>query len=203
MSSERTLSCVELFQRHLDLFTAESLGLPRMDDTTKWLLYGYLATIKRHFLIKFKLLLRFTIDPDSGIHVNSDRHQKNQSFLSSCVWYFKSEWNRTDGEGPDLWWRVGGVQALLGGVAQWSLVRLVEREGLDLLVLPWGVVRAGQVAAAAVLGAPATSTAHRRIAELGDGARWQRSVVWRKTEMTNVNMRLSWQKKKRFPSLLS
>lgn len=74
---------------------------------------------------------------------------------------------------------MGGVQALLGGVAQGSLLRLVEGERLDLLLLPRGVARAGQVAAAAVLGAPATSTAHRGVAELGDGARWKRSVVWK------------------------
>lgn len=126
--------------------------------------------------------------------LDSPCQQRNQQWLTPekplvlvilvilCLIAFKPEWNRADDEGRDLWWRVGWDQALLGGVAQWALVRLVERERLDLLVLPWRVARAGQVAAAAVLGAPAASTAHRGVAELGDGARWHSSGVWRKTE---------------------
>lgn len=94
----------------------------------------------------------------------------------------------------DLWWRVRWVQALLGGLAQGARMRLVERVGPGAVIVPLWVIRAGHVAAAP--GAPSTSTAARGVAEPGDGARWNssvvciREVIWRRYEGKSVRYEL-------------
>lgn len=61
----------------------------------------------------------------------------------------------------DLWWRVGGVQALLGRPAEGSQMGRVEGVGLEALVVPLGVVGPVDQAVAAVPGSPSPSAAPR------------------------------------------
>lgn len=99
--------------------------------------------------------------------------------------YVMIKYNNMD-DIKDLRWMVRWVQALLRGVGE-AQVRLVQRVELVVVVLPLGVVGAGQVAAAP--GAPGAPAAAGGVTEAGDGARGSRPVVceheliWRKYEM--------------------
>ena len=100
--------------------------------------------------------------------------------------YATIKYNNMDDDNKDLRRRVHWVQALLRGVGE-AQVRLVQRVELAVVVLPLGVVGAGQVAAAP--GAPGTPAAAGGVTEAGDGARGIRPVVceheviWRRCEM--------------------
>lgn len=108
-----------------------------------------------------------------------------QTYIEVRGFYVMIKYNNMD-DIKDLRWMVRWVQALLRGVGE-AQVRLVQRVELVVVVLPLGVVGAGQVAAAP--GAPGAPAAARGVTEAGDGARGSRPVVceheliWRKYEM--------------------
>lgn len=170
--------------------------------TTKLVLTRYQVTIKIMILFIIKSRQYTHQGPASTLYPD---FPVIDTEYQTCYWCFKT-WKSSKldimrilnddtnmNDVKDLWWRVWWVQALLGGLAHGARMRLVERVGPGAVIVPLWVIRAGHIAVAAAPGAPSTSTATRGVAEPGDGARWNssvvcvRKVIWRKYEGKSIN----------------